>query len=316
MKRRPITLSIKAQSPKRRNPVFYVIPMLLGVGFILLFAFYILTLFIFPSLFGQCVAVVEINGPLITEGVPATIFSDPVPGSEEIAEQIAELDARPDIGAIVFVINSPGGSVVASREIYSSIDSLSKPTVSYFKETAASGAYYISTPTDYIISEPYAITGSIGVITPTLEASKLFEDWGINFTSITSGDHKDMGSEYKPLDEEEQEILQSMIDAVFEDFKSVILENREDKLDMELFDQALDGRIMLGLDAKEVGLVDEVGTKKDAVNKAAELAGMEGEPSVCKVDLGTGEKGLFDMVSFLKAFFLSTKSYGLEYSLE
>lgn len=314
--RRSNILSTKKPA-KKKNPLFQVLLLLLGVGFVLLFGFYLLMIFVFPPLMGQCVAVVEIKGALMSEGVPPTLFSDQVPGSEEIAGQIAALDDRPDIGAVVFVVNSPGGSVVASREIYQSVDSLSIPTVAYFREVAASGGYYISTPTDYIISEPYAITGSVGVISSAFEMSELFDNLGINVTPITSGEHKDIGSEYKPMDEEEKEILQEMVDLVFEDFKSVILENRQDKLNMELFEEVLDGRVILGLQAEEIGLVDSVGTKQDAINKAAELANLgEEEPRVCKIDIGASEPGLFDMVSFIRTLFLSSQSYGLQYSIE
>ncbi len=301
---------------KKKNPLLQTLPLLLTVGFVLIFGFYLFTVIAFPTIFGDCVAVVNVNGPLTTETISSTLFSDSVPGSEDIAEQIAELDSRPDISSIVFVINSPGGSVVASREIYSSISSLSKPSVSYFKEVAASGGYYISTPTDYIISEPYAITGSIGVITPTFDASGLYGLVGVNITSIKSGSHKDMGSDSRPLTEEEKAILQSMIDAVFEDFKSVILENRKDKLNMVKFTEVLDGRIMLGLTAKEVGLIDAVGSKQDAIKKAADLAGMEEDPRVCEIELGIKEKGLFDMTSFINALVLSTNNYGFKYSLQ
>lgn len=316
MRKRPVRLVLRKQSEKKRNPLLYIIPLLLGVGFILLFGFYLLTLFVFPSMFGQCVAVVGINGPIMTESIPATIFSEPVPGSEEIAEQIASLEDRPDIGAVVFVINSGGGSVIASREIYEAINYLSIPKVSYFKEVAASGAYYIATPSDYIISEPYAITGSLGVIMSTMEFSELMDEFGINATVIKSGEHKDIGSELKSMDQEELEILQEMVDKVFEDFKSVILLHRGAKLNMELFEEVLDARIMLGMDAEEIGLVDGVGSKKDAINKAAELAGIEGEPRVCEIALGMGGSGLFDMVSFIKTLSLSTTGTSLEYSLE
>ncbi|MDD5022816.1 MAG: signal peptide peptidase SppA [Candidatus ainarchaeum sp.] len=285
-------------------------------GFVLLFLFYLMTIFLFPSFFGKCVAVVEISGPLMVESVPSTLFSSSIAGSEEISEKISSISERPDIGAVVFVVNSPGGSVVASREIYQSIDSLEIPKVAYFKEVAASGGYYIATPADYIISEPYAITGSIGVISQGIEYSTLLENLGINSTTLKTGEHKDIGSEMKPMEEEEKQIMQEILDIVFEDFKSVILENRKNKLDLSLFEQALDGRIMLGTQAKQVGLVDDLGTKQDAINKASELAGLGENPRTCSITINSGEQGLFDMVSFFRNLFLSAESYGLQYSIK
>ncbi len=302
-----------SQNIGKRNPLLHVIPFLVGIGFLLVLAFYVLGSFIAPLIMGQSIAVVEINTELITEGVPSSMFAEGIPGSSEIVDTIKELDSRPDIGAVVFVINSGGGSIIASREIYDAIDSLSKPKVVYFREVAASGAYYISTPADYIISDPYTLTGSIGVIMPQAEMAGLLEKLGVNITSITSGEHKDIGSPYKQMDTEEEGILQDIVNLVFEDFKSVILKNRGTKLDKKKFEEILDGRVLLGIQAYEIGLVDALGTKQDAINKAAELAGMEGEPRVTEVSIANSEKGLFQLDSFVKSILASDQSKGLQY---
>jgi len=302
-----------SQNTGRRNPLLHVIPFLVGIGFLLVLAFYFLGSFIAPMFMGKCVAVIEINTELITEGIPSSMFAEGVPGSSEIVAAIKELDARPDVGAVVFVINSGGGSIIASREIYDAINSLSKPKVAYFREVAASGAYYISTPADYIISDPYTLTGSIGVIMPQAEMSGLLENLGVNITSITSGAHKDIGSPYKQMDTEEEGILQDIVNLVFEDFKSVILKNRGDKLDKKKFEEVLDGRVLLGVQAYEIGLVDALGTKQDAINKAAELAGLPENPRVSEVKITYSEKGLFELDSFVKSILASGQNKGLQY---
>ncbi len=302
-----------SQNTGRRNPLLHVIPFLVGIGFLLVLAFYFLGSFIAPMFMGKCVAVIEINTELITEGIPSSMFAEGVPGSSEIVAAIKELDARPDVGAVVFVINSGGGSIIASREIYDAINSLSKPKVAYFREVAASGAYYISTPADYIISDPYTLTGSIGVIMPQAEMSGLLENLGVNITSIASGEHKDIGSPYKQMDTEEEGILQDIVNLVFEDFKSVILKNRGDKLDKKKFEEVLDGRVLLGVQAYEIGLVDALGTKQDAINKAAELAGLPENPRVSEVKITYSEKGLFELDSFVKSILASGQNKGLQY---
>jgi protease-4 len=136
---------------------------------------------------------------------------------------------------------------------------------------------------------------------------------GINATTIKSGVNKDLGSQTTPMSEEQKEILQGISNEVFMDFKSVILENRKEKLDMASFEEVLDARIMLGTQAKKIGLIDGLGTKKDAINKAAELAGIEGEPRICKISIGEQKTSLFDVAGFFRGFFYSSNSYGLKY---
>ena len=274
---------------------------LLIVGFILLIAVVFLFSAVFPSTFGECVVVMEINQELVTQGVPATLFSDGIPGSEEIANKIRKIDERPDVGAVVFVMDSPGGSVVATKEIYDAVDKMEKPRVIYMREAAASGAYYISTPADYIIADPNTITGSIGVVAVFADMSELFEKVGIDVTAITSGSAKDMGSPAREMTEKEMEIMQTIVNEVFEEFKGVIIKHRGSKLSMTKFNEILDGRIVSGRQAKEIGLVDALGTKQDAIDKAAELAELPSdEVRICRVSFNGEEQGLFDVASIIK----------------
>ena len=280
----------------------YVIVGFLGLGFVLL----LLLLVVFTQLsgkgiFGKCVGVVNIDSDITVEGEEAGILSLGKPGSEEIAQTIKKLNKRDDVGAVVIVVNSPGGSVVGAREIYSAVKGLEKPKVAYLREVAASGGYYVASGADYIISDPNTITGSIGAIATVADFSELFDMLGINFTHIKSGEYKDIGSIGRQMSEEEREILQSIINETFEEFKGVVVENRAEKLDKERMDEIFDGRVMSGRQAYSYGLVDELGSKEDALKKAAEMGGIEyeGEVPVCEISFPSKYGGGLFGESFL-----------------
>lgn len=280
-----------------------------GVLLIVIFLAMVLMFFIFSSfsnvLVGQCVAVVDINNELTIEGVPPSLFDPGLPSSEEIAYAIKDLDSREDVGAVVLVMNSPGGSVVATREIYDSVNGLDKPSVAYFREVAASGAYYVATGTDYIVSDPDALTGSIGVVATMAQMSGLLEKIGVNVTTVKSGEYKDIGSPFRNASEREIAIMQGVVDEIYQEFRSVILVNRKGRLDLEKFDEVSDGRILTGRQAKKVGLVDELGNKEDAILKAAQLAGIPAESiddvRVCYVSTMSTEGGLFSAQGILRS---------------
>ncbi len=231
-----------------------------------------------------CVAVVKVEGEIATSGTSGGLFGGGTTGSDDIAELAKEADERSDVKGVMFEINSPGGSVVASREIYESIKNVKKPKVAYFREVAASGGYYVSMGTDYIVSNPDAITGSIGVISTNQELVGLFEKLGINETAITTGPHKDMGSPARPMTEEEKQIIKDIIGEMYAEFKGVVLESRGSRLDMSQFDKMTDGRVVTGRQALKAGLVDALGNKQDAVNKAGNLAGLGDDPKVCDIE--------------------------------
>ncbi|MFN7991889.1 MAG: signal peptide peptidase SppA [Candidatus Micrarchaeia archaeon] len=290
----------------RRRPARPNNGLIVGTGLALVFLFILLIAIFFalsalgPSFVGKCVAVVSIDTPLSVEGSPGSVLGGGgTPGSEELASTISDLGKRDDVGAVLFIFNSPGGSVVATREIYEAVHGLSKPKVSYFREVAASGAYYVASGTDYIVSDPDAITGSIGVIATFTDMQGLLEKVGVNITPIKSGPHKDIGSSFRNMTPEETAILQGMIDEVYGEFKSVVLQNRGSRLDKSKFNEITDGRILSGRQAAKVGLVDKVGNKKDAILKAAELAGIKAESAedvrLCPVSTSVSEPGLFNL---------------------
>ncbi len=297
--------------------------LILGTGLLLALVFIavVVLFFIFSAfstgIVGQCVAVVDISTPLTVEGMPTTIFDLGYPGSEELALTIEEINERDDVGAVVFVFNSPGGSVVATREVYQAVDDLDKPSVSYFREVAASGAYYVASGTDYIVSDPDALTGSIGVIATVTSMSGLFEKLGVNVTAIKSGEHKDIGSSFRNMTDVEQQIMQALVDEIYEEFRGVVVENRKGKLNMALFENVTDGRILSGRQAEKAGLVDELGTKKDAVMKAADLANISytdyKDIRVCYVDTMPAEGGFFSAESMLRHLGLTSEVPSVSY---
>ncbi len=287
------------------------------VGFLSLLFLAFFSLVASGPLMGECVAVVEINGEITTQTISPSIFSEGVYGSYEISRKIYELDDDDNIAAVLFVINSPGGSVVGSDEIYRAVDSLDKPTVSYFREVAASGGYYIATPTDYIISEPNALTGSIGTVIYLAEFSELADSIGIKDNIIKSGEMKDIGNPMRNMSEAEHALLQEVILEAFDDFKSKIVDNRGDKLNYPLYNQALDGRVLSGKMAYEAGLVDGLGSRDDALMKAADFAGLEYETvsdiNICTVRTAPEPAGLFDMHSLLDGLFAQDSVPTLQY---
>ncbi|HSB47449.1 MAG TPA: signal peptide peptidase SppA [Candidatus Bilamarchaeum sp.] len=308
----------------RKRPAQPPLGLVVGTGLLLVLAFMALIALFFilsaltPSFVGKCVAVVDLNTEISVDGTAPSVFGGPgTPGSAEIASAIDSLNGRDDVGAVLFVVNSPGGSVVATREIYSSVKNLDKPSVAYFREVAASGAYYVSSGTDYIVSDPDALTGSIGVIATFTDLAGLFDKLGVNVTAIKSGPHKDIGSPYRNMTANETAIMQALINEVYDEFRSVVLENRGKKLDRSKFDEITDGRILSGRQAYKVGLVDQLGTKKDAIMKAAELGGIEASSAedvrLCPVSTMASDGGLFSVESISKALGLKSSKVSINF---
>ena len=282
-----------AKNTGERN---YLLPALGG-----LFLVAIIVLLAYSFSFGGfegCVGVVEISGPIVSQDVQSTVFSDGVKGADTIAEEIEAADSRPDVKSVLVLVDSPGGSSVASTLLHQTIRSLNKSSVAYINEMGASAGYQIAAGTDYIIANPDAITGSIGARITFADMSRLFEKLGYNETSVKSGAMKDMGSPSREITPEERAVLQSIVDESFASFRASIEESRRGRLDMAGFQTVLDGRILSGRQAKKIGLVDALGNKKDAIRKAAELGGIKSEkPALCDLSTSRGKNSLFGTFS-------------------
>ena len=237
-----------------------------GLFFFLFFIFFIVLLSGGGLPFGDKVAVVEVEG-IITE-------------PESINKQIKEFGERDDIKAIVVRINSPGGGVGPSQEIYREIKKVTakKKVIASMGAVAASGGYYIAAAANKIIANPGTITGSIGVIMEFANAEGLLSKIGFKGYVIKSGEYKDIGSPLRSMKEDEKKLLQNVIDDVHRQFVDVVAENR--KLKVEVVKKIADGRIFSGQQAKEIGLVDKIGNFQDAIDIAASMSNIKGKPVV------------------------------------
>jgi protease-4 len=228
---------------------------------------------------GDAVAVIRLDGAISSTSEDYFTLQGITP--ELVAGLLEQADADPDIKAIVVRVNSPGGSVIASDEIYRAFLEFDKPIVVWMGDMAASGGYYIACGSDYILAHPDTLTGSIGVISQFFNIEELMDKVGVDTVVITSGPSKDIGSSFREMTEEEQALWEGIIDEVYEGFVGIVAQARDMPLD-EVRELA-DGRVYTGRQALARGLVDEVGTPDDAIAKAAELGGVEGEPRVIEL---------------------------------
>ena len=200
--------------------------------------------------------------------------------SIETNRRIHEFADRKDIKAIVIRIDSPGGAVGPSQEIYREIKKVAKEktVIASMGSVAASGGYYIAAATEKIVANPGTITGSIGVIIEFMNFEGLLSKVGLKGNVIKSGRYKDTGSPLRALREDERKLIQALIDDVNNQFIDAVVEGRSLKRADVV--KVADGRILSGLQAKKAGLVDILGSLNDAIDLSAELAGIDGEPEV------------------------------------
>ncbi len=224
------------------------------------------------------VAVIYIQGTLLSGNVPAGLG---YATSEEISENIRRAASDSGVRAIVLRINSPGGSPAAAQEIAGEIKKAQAkgiPVVVSMGDLATSAAYYISAPTDYIIANPSTNTGSIGVIWIFQNMSSFYQEEGIDYYIAKSGELKDMGGTWRGLTDDEKEYADAVVMESYEDFISEVSKGRN--MSRSEVKELADGRIYTGARAKELGLVDSFGNLYDAIDKAAELGGITGEPRI------------------------------------
>lgn len=182
--------------------------------------------------------------------------------SDTIINKIKKYEKNEKVKGFIIRVNSPGGGVAPSQEIYKYIKNLDKPVYVAMQSLAASGGYYVSVAADKIYALPGTITGSIGVIIKFPNLKELYEKVGINFQTIKSGKFKDIGSSNREMTKEEIALLKDSVMEVYNQFLSDILSSRN--INKETLLTYADGRIIVGSVAKEIGLVDELGTYFDA----------------------------------------------------
>lgn len=217
-------------------------------------------------------------------------FGDPAIGVVEIKGQILSMDkqlktlrkfARDEkIKALLMRIDSPGGAVAPSQEIYDELRKFAekKPVVCSMGNVAASGGYYIAAGCQKVFALPGTLTGSIGVISQLPNLTKIAEQLHFQMTTIKSGKLKDVGNPFRDMSDDEREYFQKLMDSVHEQFIEAVAKGRN--LKIEEVRPVADGRILTGQQAKELKLVDELGNFNDAVKLAAQLGKIEGEPKL------------------------------------
>jgi protease-4 len=234
------------------------------------------------STFGEKIAVVELKG---------TITS-----SEQIVSQLKRHRENRSIKAIVLRVDSPGGAVVPSQEIYEEVRKTrdaGKPVVVSMGSLAASGGYYVSCGATEIVANRGTLTGSIGVISQFIQIEQLMSKLGIGSATVKSGKLKDSGSLFRRFTEADRKYWEGLIQDTYNQFLTVV--ERERHIPHDKLLKIADGRVFSGEQALEAGLVDTLGTYEDAVRIAADMAGIHGEPVVVKIR-DRERLGIFDLL--------------------
>ncbi|BBO79556.1 multidrug transporter [Desulfosarcina ovata subsp. sediminis] len=250
---------------KRRHPYLFFLMITLSLFTVLILGTMAMTVWIGKSTGsgdGEAVGVVEIEGPIAD--------------ARDALQQIRQFREDEDIKAIVVRIDSPGGAVGPSQEIYREIRKTvgTKKVVASMGAVAASGGYYVACAADGIVANPGTITGSIGVIMGYTNFQQLLDKIGMVPVVIKSGPYKDTGSPTREMREDERELLQAVTHGIHEQFVTAIAEGR--KMAREKVVEAADGRIFTGETALQKGLVDRLGNFEDALAWAGELGGIDG----------------------------------------
>lgn len=249
------------------------------------------------------IAVISLTGTIQSES-SSFFFGGSAITPESVRTELERAKEDTGVKAIVLQINSPGGSVAASQEIVNLLEQVKKPIVVSMSDLAASGGYYISAGTDKIVASPGTLVGSIGVISEMPNLKGLFDKLGIGMQVFVAGEHKDMYAGFRELTPEEKVIMQDMTDQLYEEFIQVVAKGRN--LSEDKVREIATGQLYTGIQAKELGLVDELGGLQTAIDVAASLAGISKPeveyykpqtPSLINSLLGLGWQKLSSLVA-------------------
>src|SRR5438132_12539784 len=222
--------------------------------------------------FSDRIQVVEMDGEIIE--------------SRPTLDQLKRYEDSNSVKAILLNIDSPGGGVAASQEIYAEIKRLrekkDKIVVAYLSSTGASGAYYVACAANKIVANPGTIVGSIGVIAEWVNYADLLQWAKLQEIVFKTGEFKDTGSPTRALTDTERKYFQGLIDDMYVQFVEAVASGR--KLDLQEVRSLADGRVFTGRDAKQRKLIDEIGNFQDAVDQTAKLAGISGKPRLIRLN--------------------------------
>ena len=281
----------------------------LRILFLSLLLFFV-AVFFYAYLTGGEMRVLSLLGG---EGVGVVLIEGTIDDSREVIRDLKQFGEANGIKAVVVRIDSPGGAVAPTQEIYEEVLKLrkKKPVIASLSGMAASGGYYIASACEKIVANPGTLTGSIGVIMELGNIEELMRKLGLKGYSIKSGPHKDLGSPLRPLSPEGRVILQALVDNVHGQFVRAVARGRgvpEAKIR-----KLADGRVYSGEQAMGLGLVDHLGNMEDAIDLAAKRGGIKGLPQVIYSRSETKswwEKLLF---SFFRGRWAGRESLGLRY---
>lgn len=254
---------------KKKHPILTVL-IILGVIILVMgsFMMFLIKMFATPSAFalGTKIAVIPIQGTIVN--------------SHPIISELVRFKKDRSIKAIILRIDSPGGAVGATQEIYQEVRKTiqTKKVVVSMGGVAASGGYYIASASNKIVANPGTITGSIGVLIEFVRLEDLMKKIGIDFEIIKSGEFKDIGSPHRKLTERDLKIINELITDIQNQFVKDVAVGRN--LTIKQVRDIADGRVFSGARAKKLGLVDSLGNFRDAVDITKELVGIEGEPTL------------------------------------
>lgn len=233
---------------------------------------------------GDRVAVINISGPIV-DGVSVEqtlLGGTQAATSGQLMKEIREAAADSSVKALVLHINSPGGSVTAAEEVGRELErfkeTTKKPIVTSMGDQAASAAYWLASYSDVIYANSSTLTGSIGVYMPYMNVEDLYKKIGVYTGKIKSGPHKDILSPDREMTAEEREILQGIVNQLYDEFIAVVANGR--KMDTAAVRALADGRVYTGKQAQQLGLVDEIGNYYDALEAAGKLIGVNGIPEI------------------------------------
>jgi protease-4 len=250
----------------------------LGILALLIIVFGVAALIVFSWLFSEPY---DETASTTGEKVAVVTLNEPIHSSGEIVRQFKKYRENKSVKAIVFRVDSPGGGIAASQEIYEEVKKTresGKPVVVSMGEVAASGGYYVSLGANTIVANPGTLTGSIGVIIQYFQVEELMKKIGVDAPTYKSGKYKDLGSPFRRSTEEEKKFFDQLIENVYNQFIDAVVAER--KLDRNTVLKYADGRVFTGKQAFQYGFVDTLGTLEDAIALAAKMGGIEGKPRV------------------------------------
>ncbi len=257
---------------------------------------------------GNKIVIIPIKGLLTSDGEALTFLERDTTSSNTIVNFIQQAERDQSVKAIILEINSPGGTVMGSKEIADAVKKTKKPTVAVIREVGASGGYWVASAADKIIADPLSVTGSIGVTSSYLEFTGLMEKYGVTYEELATGKYKESGSPFKELTPEERARIQKQLEKIQSYFIEEVRKNRN--LDKKTIAEIKEAGVYLGEEAYQLGMIDQLGGMDIGINLTKEMANIT-EGKIVRYE---EKKGLFDMLGMLSAesFYYMGRGIGAE----